>query len=726
MRHFARVFTSALPSATAIWKIPLLTRTLLLSLAFLLVGGLLRPEEAYAAPCNTTQTYSTAVDTTCDVPAGYDTVTIKIWGPGGGGGGDGTGSGNAGAGGGGGFIHSVISVTPLDTLTIRNGGGGGTGTGANGGSGGGGAPAFGGGTGGTMGDNESGGGGGGGGYSAVLSGATYLIQAGGGGGGGGSAKTGSGGAGGGGGGATGAEPAENGVTASGGGGGGANGSTPGTGGSGANAGGPGLANAGGNGGNATGADADPGAGGGGAGQAGGGGGGAPSAEAPAGGGGGGSSLYTGTLLGEEAAVGQTAANTSDGDYNGTAGAGGNGGTGGGSGANGNPGLIVMVFSASADNTPDTFNFTDQTDVALSTQTDSDIVQVNGMDNGTTIDIDGVGSSLYRICADSGCASVPHTWASTAGSIDAGEWVQLRLTSSGSNSTATVPTLTVGTLNVDWSVTTVAADNTPDTFNFTDQTDVALSTQTDSDIVQVNGMDNGTTIDIDGVGSSLYRICADSGCASVPHTWASTAGSIDAGEWVQLRLTSSGSNSTATVPTLTVGTLPVDWSVTTVPPNSAPGTPTLSETPAFANIETSDTTPVLGNISATDTDGDNIEYEIQWDEDYNFGTPVTQNSVNFATNGFTAATFASGASVSYTVQAGEALTNGQTYWWRVRARDPSGANTWSSYSVTRSITIDTSITLDQWSQTTTEQLDSANGNTLTDTQATGNGVILLGW
>ncbi len=161
-------------------------------------------------------------------------------------------------------------------------------------------------------------------------------------------------------------------------------------------------------------------------------------------------------------------------------------------------------------------------------------------------------------------------------------------------------------------------------------------------------------------------------------------------------------------------------------NSAPGTPTLAETPAFSTLYTADTTPGLGNFSATDPDSDNLEYDIQWDEDYSFGTPVTQNSANFATNGFTAATFASGASVSYTVQPGEALTNGQTYWWRVRARDPSGTNTWTSYSAKRSITIDTSITLDQWFQTTTEQFDSANGNTLNSTQATGNGVKLNGW
>ena len=113
----------------------------------------------------------------------------------------------------------------------------------------------------------------------------------------------------------------------------------------------------------------------------------------------------------------------------------------------------------------------------------------------------------------------------------------------------------------------AADDTPDTFNFTDQTNVALSTQKESDIVVVNGMGNGTTITIDGSGSYDYRICSTSNCSVVEHAYSSSAGSIDAGEYVQLRLTSSASQSTATVATVTVGTLAVDWSVTTA---SCPG------------------------------------------------------------------------------------------------------------------------------------------------------------
>ena len=101
-----------------------------------------------------------------------------------------------------------------------------------------------------------------------------------------------------------------------------------------------------------------------------------------------------------------------------------------------------------DVTPDTFDFTDQTGVAVSTQVESDIVLVTGMVNGTAISIDGGGSYEYRICSDDTCSGAP-AYTSTAGTIDAGKYVQLRLTSSAAISTATVATLTEGTANVDW-------------------------------------------------------------------------------------------------------------------------------------------------------------------------------------------------------------------------------------------------------------------------------------
>lgn len=161
-----------------------------------------------------------------------------------------------------------------------------------------------------------------------------------------------------------------------------------------------------------------------------------------------------------------------------------------------------------------------------------------------------------------------------------------------------------------------------------------------------------------------------------------------------------------------------------PSNNPPTTPALSETPTFPNEQTPDTTPVLGNFSSTDPEGDAIEYEIQWDEDFNFGTPVTKTSSNFPGDaGWTAATFPSGSATFYTIQPADALTNGQIYWWRVRARDPAGSNTWSSYSEKRSITIDTALTQDRWLQTTGDQF---NTGVLNNTETTAGEIKIIGW
>jgi len=166
-------------------------------------------------------------------------------------------------------------------------------------------------------------------------------------------------------------------------------------------------------------------------------------------------------------------------------------------------------------------------------------------------------------------------------------------------------------------------------------------------------------------------------------------------------------------------------------NSPPNTPTLIKIPTFPNEETPDTTPVLGNFSATDPDGDAIEYEIQWDEDFNFGSPVTKTSSSFpGDTGWTAATFPSGNPTFYTIQNTiqnpDALTNGQTYWWRVHARDPSGSGTWSSYSEKLSISINTSLTLDRWMQTTGDQFSTDIDIPPSDVEFTAGEVKIKGW
>jgi hypothetical protein len=267
--------------------------------------------------------------------------------------------------------------------------------------------------------------------------------------------------------------------------------------------------------------------------------------------------------------------------------------------------MQVVEFLGADRTPNTFDFTDQTGVATSTLVESDIELVTGIDDVTDISIDGVGSSQYRICTTDNCSSVAHDWSSSPGSIDNDEYVQLRLTSSQYTGTATVATLTVGTANVDWSVTTSGPDNTPDAFDFTDQTDVALSTLVESDKVLVEGMEDGTSISIDGVGSSQYRICTNNDCTIVAHDWSSSSGSIDSGEYVQLRLTSADCNSTETVATLTVGTSDVDWSVTT----EAPTRKNVATATNVGNFET-----YTLNFGWTATAGRLLVLTASWNED----------------------------------------------------------------------------------------------------------------
>jgi len=146
------------------------------------------------------------------------------------------------------------------------------------------------------------------------------------------------------------------------------------------------------------------------------------------------------------------------------------------------------------------------------------------------------------------------------------------------------------------------------------------------------------------------------------------------------------------------------------------------------MDTNDTTPDLGDFKASDDDSDDLVYEIQWDTSYDFDSGNLKTKTSDIDSGFVntedggdTSPFTHNQKIRFTVQAGDAMTNGNTYWWRVKACDPSDAC--SSYSAKRSITIDDSLTVDQWLQTTTEQFGT---DTLTDTEAAAGSVKLGGW
>ena len=137
------------------------------------------------------------------------------------------------------------------------------------------------------------------------------------------------------------------------------------------------------------------------------------------------------------------------------------------------------------------------------------------------------------------------------------------------------------------------------------------------------------------------------------------------------------------------------------------TPTISA--PFANEKVGTTTPTF-QFTTTDPQSDDLIYQIQWSTSYDFSASTTRTSNTHAgftnvDNGADTSPFTSGDDIRFKIQAGDALTNGTTYWWRVRARDPLGSNTYSFYTTPRSFTVDTTVTVSTWFQTTQSQFDN---------------------
>jgi len=148
-------------------------------------------------------------------------------------------------------------------------------------------------------------------------------------------------------------------------------------------------------------------------------------------------------------------------------------------------------------------------------------------------------------------------------------------------------------------------------------------------------------------------------------------------------------------------------------NQPPATATISANFLHDKVKTADTTPEI-RFTTTDPESEDVTYQISWDTDSSFPAATSKTSDTDA--GFANVTtpadidpFNSGDIVSYTFQS--ALTNNTTYFYRVRAKDPAGSNTYSSWSSILSFTIDTTLNKgNHWFETHADQFS-------TDTLAT---------
>lgn len=152
-------------------------------------------------------------------------------------------------------------------------------------------------------------------------------------------------------------------------------------------------------------------------------------------------------------------------------------------------------------------------------------------------------------------------------------------------------------------------------------------------------------------------------------------------------------------------------------NSTPSAPTLIT--MFDNEKTASTSPWF-TFQSSDGNNESVDYQIQISTDPAFGTTVVDENSTSNLNDFEnietpsdKSPFNSGETIRY-IDNASVLTNGTTYYWRVRATDTNGTGTSGSWSTTYSFTVDTSLTVSTWFQT---QITQFNEGTLTNVEAT---------
>lgn len=203
---------------------------------------------------------------------------------------------------------------------------------------------------------------------------------------------------------------------------------------------------------------------------------------------------------------------------------------------------------------DTFYYASfQSGVTASTSTVG-FYDVTGLTSGVSVSISLALTSGYT-ATDADFSVNGVTWyapGTTGITVSNGDRIRWRVRSSPYSNTTARYTLTIGTVSRTLSIAT-AADRTPNDFSFTTQTDVNLSSTITSNLQNITGIDNGTTV---SVSNGEVQVGTSSFTSLFPPA-------INNNETIRLRHTSSSSNSTDTVTSVTVGTMTRTFTSTTI-------------------------------------------------------------------------------------------------------------------------------------------------------------------
>jgi len=108
--------------------------------------------------------------------------------------------------------------------------------------------------------------------------------------------------------------------------------------------------------------------------------------------------------------------------------------------------------------------------------------------------------------------------------------------------------------------------------------------------------------------------------------------------------------------------------------------TNDELRAYSSASTATSTTPTFNMTSTDPESDAITYEVNiYTSADCSGTALQTHDQSVSTTGWSASNYSSGTQGQFVLPSGSALSSNTTYTWRARAKDPSGSNSFSSYS-----------------------------------------------
>lgn len=341
-----------------------------------------------------------------------------------------------------------------------------------------------------------------------------------------------------------------------------------------------------------------------------------------------------------------------------------------------------------DTTPDALTFTAATNQERDITVTSNTLTIAGLGEGVAASL-SVSGGQYSI--NSGA------FASSATTISNGQTVTLRGQSSSDFGATTTVTLTIGSVSGNFSITTLARDDAPAAFTPTPQTGVGLSEEITFPAFTVSGINDQVAISISGTSVS-YAINEGE--------FANSAGTVNEGDEVQVRVTASSEFSTAATATLTIGSVSGTFTVTTLARDDTPNgfTPTSAQTgvvisqdftfPAFTVSGINDAVAIsisgsnvayavndgdFSSTAATVNEGDEVQVRVRASASFN-----TTNSAQLTIGSVTGA-FSVVSEVEDTTPAAfsfsPATTNAASTWVESQAVTISGINSAAAVSIT---------------------------------------------